>query len=681
MQNYHIERPLAQGSASSVFRVIRVFDRQCFVLKRTCLEDASARTIAAAEQEVAILQKCKHPCIVGMIDHFEVVLPPAGQLQSERVQHQHQQQCGRRGDLCLILEPMHHGDISHVLSTLHYTATVNQNPHSLTTISDHVVMAWFVQILLAVQYLHSRGICHADLKTSNIFVDQNSQYVALGDLGSAHPPAAAATSQQQSPQQKHNSSWETGAVGGSPIMFSPERMKGGPASLASDMWSLGVLLLEIATGSNPFAAARDISQLIVRVCKGEIPQLPAAQLMLGSGREMQKLVSWMLNADPAKRPTINDVLRHPFVQQHLDLFFRKLLAPPEVVPLQRSPSKRRPGNTTTTASLDDDVAASAAAAAAAAEEQQKSRWHKFVVGADKFNPHRLMLCPALEEQLRLFLPTLFSAYQRGAETHVAPKQQQPASLSLATQQQQQQQHESVKRGTSSGGGPSSLQNLLSLPSFIIQSQPPALEHLQRQQPLRPSALTPAHLLALSQQQQQQQEQEHRAVLTNADLVPHIAGSNTFSRRSPAVGGGGGAVGLPSSTHSSPLAGDRRHSHHNISVGGSLMGHDSTCDVVPPEHVAPTCLTPYQHQQIPLTKLRGARTQAPFFVEEVAVAKQAQHQWHPQPATKQHRQQSQPHQHQHLQQVSPLRAAGGGVSHIAPTPEGTKSLIAALLNKK
>ena len=63
MQNYHIEKRLAQGSTSSVFRVLRVSDRGSFVMKRVALDHASPRAVAAAERELALFQQIDHPCI------------------------------------------------------------------------------------------------------------------------------------------------------------------------------------------------------------------------------------------------------------------------------------------------------------------------------------------------------------------------------------------------------------------------------------------------------------------------------------------------------------------------------------------------------------------------------------------------------------------------------------------
>ena len=97
----------------------------------------------------------------------------------------------------------------------------------------HIIM----QISSALAYLHSKNIIHRDIKPSNILVDTagNIKIADFGVSGNlAHTLAKCA-------------SWV-----GTEHYMSPERISGGSYSYDSDIWSLGITLLELAIASFPY---------------------------------------------------------------------------------------------------------------------------------------------------------------------------------------------------------------------------------------------------------------------------------------------------------------------------------------------------------------------------------------------------------------------------------------------
>jgi len=105
----------------------------------------------------------------------------------------------------------------------------------------------FVQVVKAVAYAHGRLVVHRDLKPSNVLVTADGN-ARLLDFGIARLLQEAAQGQQ-------NLTQELGRVL-TPQYASPEQVAGEPVTVASDIYSLGVLLYELLTGALPLAPRR-----------------------------------------------------------------------------------------------------------------------------------------------------------------------------------------------------------------------------------------------------------------------------------------------------------------------------------------------------------------------------------------------------------------------------------------
>ncbi|KRL57317.1 Stk1 family PASTA domain-containing Ser/Thr kinase [Furfurilactobacillus rossiae] len=101
------------------------------------------------------------------------------------------------------------------------------------------------QILDGVRIAHEHGIIHRDLKPQNVLVDQSGQ-LKISDFG------IAVISSESSMTQ-------TNTVLGSVHYLSPEQARGGMASKKSDIYSLGIILYEMLTGSVPFEGETAVS--------------------------------------------------------------------------------------------------------------------------------------------------------------------------------------------------------------------------------------------------------------------------------------------------------------------------------------------------------------------------------------------------------------------------------------
>lgn len=134
--------------------------------------------------------------------------------------------------------------------------------------TPEVVVDLGKQIALALQYAHDQQIIHRDIKPANIKVTSQGQ-IKIMDLGLALPREAKRVT-------------SPGMVIGTPAYLSPEQAQGLKLDYRTDIYSLGVVLYEMATGQLPFNAD-DISALLLQQVKQPpppprlvIPDLPVA---------------------------------------------------------------------------------------------------------------------------------------------------------------------------------------------------------------------------------------------------------------------------------------------------------------------------------------------------------------------------------------------------------------------
>lgn len=142
------------------------------------------------------------------------------------------------------------------------------------------------QVAEALDYLHSRGLVHRDLKSANVVVLPDGR-VKLLDFGSAHVVDAL---------QRITRS---GEFVGTYAYASPEQLKGSTLDARADLYSLGVLLYRLVTGRRPFDS-RDTREL-VRMHLEQAPT-PPTELVEGLPSSLSTLILKLLSKPPEDRP-------------------------------------------------------------------------------------------------------------------------------------------------------------------------------------------------------------------------------------------------------------------------------------------------------------------------------------------------------------------------------------------
>ena len=143
------------------------------------------------------------------------------------------------------------------------------------------------QAAAGLAHAHARGVVHRDVKPQNLLLD-GAGTLKVADFGIARSRDVSATLTQ------------AGTVLGTAAYMAPEAVRGEPATPAGDVYGLGAVLYELATGRPP----REVST-IADLARNEPPRAPSELTPLP--RELEDTIMRCLASDPRHRPTAEEV--------------------------------------------------------------------------------------------------------------------------------------------------------------------------------------------------------------------------------------------------------------------------------------------------------------------------------------------------------------------------------------
>lgn len=192
---------------------------------------------------------------------------------------------------------------AHLVLLMEYVAggTLAELTRSFQKLPLPLVRRYALDVLAGLSYLHSIGIVHGDVKPSNTFATVEGG-CKIGDFGSSHALSSALGESVADVSKTRGTAW----------YMAPEVACGHNPSPASDVWSFGVTMVEVATGRLPWRAAQNAlkrstreQQFIGDLAKG------AAELDAScfAGEALLELIaSRCLCADPSRRSTADALL-------------------------------------------------------------------------------------------------------------------------------------------------------------------------------------------------------------------------------------------------------------------------------------------------------------------------------------------------------------------------------------
>jgi len=246
-----------EGAAGEVFVALEKNTNKRVAIKKMDLGKENAKLLIT---EVYIMKSSRHESIIEYYDSFAL-----------------------EGQLWVVMEYMDGGCLTDVLEEFR---TVHLTELQIAHICK--------QSLLGLAYIHTLNRIHRDIKSDNILLNTNGD-VKIADFGYA--------------AQLTNDKAKRTTIVGTPYWMAPELIRGQEYGFKVDLWSLGIMIMEMAEGEPPYMEFPPLRALFLITTKG----IPSLKKPDNWSLEFRKFVSMCLQLEPESRPEASQLLKHPFL--------------------------------------------------------------------------------------------------------------------------------------------------------------------------------------------------------------------------------------------------------------------------------------------------------------------------------------------------------------------------------
>jgi serine/threonine protein kinase/tetratricopeptide (TPR) repeat protein len=257
---YQVEALLGRGGMGSVYRAADLTENTPVALKflHAYLDTQGNMALKRFEREFRILAQLDHPRIIKAYSHGTYQDTPY-----------------------LVLEYLPGNDLSRELS---------RGP----LVKERLV-AIAIQICEALGYLHSQSVVHRDLKPGNLMLmdDGDEPQIKVMDFG-----LVRATNYSMQLTQE-------GMALGTMAYIAPEQAQGLPVDFRADLYALGIIIYEMATGRPPFIHENPAVMLLNQLT---VDPVPPRQLNPAMEEPLERLILQLLAKEPAQRPSGTDII-------------------------------------------------------------------------------------------------------------------------------------------------------------------------------------------------------------------------------------------------------------------------------------------------------------------------------------------------------------------------------------
>ncbi|KIY52431.1 Pkinase-domain-containing protein [Fistulina hepatica ATCC 64428] len=255
LNDYQLGDSLGKGAFGQVYRALNWATGETVAIKEITLSNIPKAELGEIMSEISLLKNLNHPNIVkykGFVKEREF--------------------------LYIILEFCENGSLNHILKRF-------------GKFPENLVAVYISQVLEGLVYLHDQGVIHRDIKGANLLTNKDGT-VKLADFGVA---STATTGVKDD------------AVVGSPYWMAPEVIEQSGATTASDIWSVGCVVIELLEGHPPYHTL-DPMPALFRIVQDDCPPIPE-----GSSPVVKDFLLHCFQKDPNLRVSARKLLKHPWM--------------------------------------------------------------------------------------------------------------------------------------------------------------------------------------------------------------------------------------------------------------------------------------------------------------------------------------------------------------------------------